>query len=418
MGDVGVATERTGAGTGGGLGAYRGVLGLPGVAALTVVGFFARIPSAAAPITLTLHVVLTLRHGWAAAGLVGAAATVGMAVGAPLLGRLVDRRGLRPMLVLTVLAEAVYWGVAPYLSYPALLVGAFAGGVLGLPVYSVIRQSLAALVPPRQRRPAFALDSMSVETSYIIGPALGAFLALQVSTPAVMWMVGAGWVASGLALMVLDPPTRTPRAPIDGPTPPVRDWLDLRLLGALLATSAAVFVVFGTELSMIAGLETSGQAGWIPVVNAVWCLASLGGGFVYGAARRSPPLAMLVAGLAAVSLPVALGGPWWSYALLLVPAGLLCAPSLAASAEAVSVLAPEHARGTVTGLHGSANTLGGAAATPLTGLLIDHGSPAVAILAVGAVGIALATAAGLAVRRPRTPVAVATVASSAGSQAI
>ena len=70
---------------------YRAVLGLPGVAALTGVGFLARIPSAAAPITLTLHVVLTLGHGWAAAGLVGAAATIGMAIGAPLLGRLVDR---------------------------------------------------------------------------------------------------------------------------------------------------------------------------------------------------------------------------------------------------------------------------------------------------------------------------------------
>jgi MFS family permease len=394
------------------------VLRLPGVTALTGVGFFARIPSSAAPIALTLHVVLTLGHGWAAAGLVGAASTVGMAIGAPLLGRLVDRRGLRPMLVLTLLAEAAFWGAAPYLSYPALLAGAFVGGVLGLPVYSVIRQSLGALVPPQQRRPAFALDSMSVERSYIIGPAVGALLSLQVSTPFAMWMVGAGWVASGIALMVLDPPTRMREAPTDRPAPPVREWLDARLFGALVATVAAVFVIFGTELSMIAGLETSGQAAWIPVVNTVWCLASLTGGFVYGAGRRSPTLPVLVAGLAAVTMPVALGGPWWSYALLLVPAGLLCAPSLAASAETVSGLAPEHARGLVTGLHGSAITLGGAVATPLTGLLIDHGSPAVAILTVGAVGIVLAAAAGIAVRRLTRPALGAPVAPSAGSQPI
>jgi MFS family permease len=398
---------------------YRAVLGLPGVAALTGVGFLARIPSAAAPITLTLHVVLTLGHGWAAAGLVGAAATIGMAIGAPLLGRLVDRRGLRPMLVLTTAAEAVFWGAAPYLSYPVLLVGALLGGLLGLPVYSVIRQALAALVPLERRRPAFALDSMSVEISYIIGPALGAFLALQVSSTAAMWMVGAGWVASGVALMLLDPPTRMPQTRADVPAPPVREWLDLRLLGALAATTAAVFVVFGTELSVIAGLETTQQAAWIPVVNTVWCLASVTGGFVYGAARRTPALPVLVAGLAAVTLPVALGGPWWSFALLLVPAGLLCAPSLAASAEAVSGLAPEHARGLVTGLHGSAITVGGAVATPLTGLLIDHGSPAVAILTVGSVGIALAVVAGLAVRRPARPAVRSQVAApSAGSQPI
>ncbi|MFD1530675.1 MFS transporter [Pseudonocardia aurantiaca] len=261
---MGVATEQAEPGAHRGIAAYRAVLGLPGVGALTAVGFLARIPSAAAAITLTLHVVLTLDHGYAAAGLVGAAATVGMAIGAPLLGRLVDRRGLRPMLVITMFAETVFWGVAPWLSYPALLAGALFGGLLGLPVYSVIRQSLAAMVPPVRRRAAFALDSMSVETTYIIGPALGALLALQVSTSVAMWAVGAGWFVSGAALMLLNPPTRTPPSPTDAPAPPVREWLDLRLLGALAATTAAVFVVFGTELAMIAGLQTSGQAAGSP----------------------------------------------------------------------------------------------------------------------------------------------------------
>ncbi len=378
--------------------AYREVLRLPGVAPLTAVAFLARIPASAAAITLTLHVVLTLGHGYGAAGLVGASATVGMAIGAPLLGRLVDRRGLRTMLVLTLCAEAVFWTVAPWLPYPALLVGALLGGLLGMPVYSVIRQSLAALVPPPRRRPAFALDSMSVELSYIIGPAVGTLLALQLTTTVGMWVVGAGWVLSGFALWALNPPTRAPEPPIAGAIPRVRQWLDARLVAALLATSAAVALVFGTELSMIAGLQTSGQAAWIPVVNAAWCLASLAGGFVYGAASRSRSLFALVAGLGVATLPVAFGGPWWSYALLLVPAGLLCAPSLAASAEAVSALAPEHARGLVTGLHGSAITLGAAVGTPLAGLLIDLASPAAAVVVVGSAGVLVAVIAALLAR--------------------
>ncbi len=308
----------------GAVASYRAVLGLPGVAALTGIAFLARIPATAAAIVLTLHVVLTLDGGYAGAGLVGAAATVGMAAGAPLLGRLVDRRGLRPMLVLTLCVETVFWSAAPWLSYPALLAGAFAGGLMGLPVFSVVRQSLAAMVPAPQRRAAFALDSMSVELSYILGPAIGTLLALQVSTPVAMWAVGAGCVLSGIGLWILDPPTRTERAGA-APQPTVR-WLDRRLVAALLATTAAVAVVFGTELSMIAGLQTTGQAVWIAVVNASWCLASLAGGFVYGAARRSVSLYSLVACLGAATLPVALGGPWWSYALLLVPAGMLCAP--------------------------------------------------------------------------------------------
>ena len=400
------STIRTVDAHGTGLRAYRAILAIPGVGAVTAVSFLARLPASASAITLTLHVVLTLDHGYAAAGLVGAAATVGMAIGAPLLGRLVDRRGLRTMLVLTLSAQAVFWGVAPLLPYPALLASALVGGLLGVPVYSVMRQSIAVLVPPERRRTAFALDSMSVEISYIVGPAVGALLALQASSAAAMWVIGASWLVSGGALMLLNPPTRGPETAGSGPPPPVRQWLDLRLLGALLATMAAVVVVFGTELSMIAGLEIGGQAGWIPVVNTVWCIASLVGGYVYGAARRSRSLPLLVGCLGAAALPVALAGPWWSYALLLIPVGALIAPSMAASAETVSVLTPEHVRGLVTGLHGSAITLGATIATPLAGLLVDIASPAAAVLVVGAIGLGAAAVVALLGARSRREVDV------------
>lgn len=379
--------------------AYREVLALPGVTPLVSLSLVARVPASAAAITLTLHVVLTLDLGYAAAGAVGAASTIGMAIGAPLLGRLVDRSGLRMMLTVTICAGSVFWALAPYLSYPALLVGAFLGGLLSFPVYSIIRQALAAAVPEARRRPAFALDSMSVEVSYIIGPAAGSLLVVTLSSTVAMWCIGAGWVLSGLAFAVLNPLTRAGDPADDGAAPPVRSWLTARLLGALLATAAAVLVIFGTELSVIASVQEAGPVYAIAAVNAVWCIASLAGGFLYGAARRALTAPLLVAALGVATLPVAFGGVWWTFALLLIPAGLLCAPSLAAGSEAVSALAPEQARGVVTGLHGSATTLGAAAGTPLAGLLIDIASPAVAILTVGAVGVLLAGVAALLSRR-------------------
>jgi MFS family permease len=379
----------------GGLRQYRAVLRLPGVTPLVVLSLLARIPASAAAITLTLHVVLTLGLGYAAAGTVAAASTIGMAIGAPLLGRLIDHRGLRTTLALGLVVEGVFWGVAPFLPYPALVAGALGCGVLGLPLYSVVRQVLAALVPEAQRRPAFAIDSMAVELSYIVGPTVGTLLVLQLSSTAALWAVGVGWVASGVALWVLNPPTRAPGGEDGAPRPPVREWLDRRLAAALLATTAAVVVVFGTELSVIAGLQVSGQAAWIPVVNAVWCIASLTGGFVYGALSRSPALSVMTAAIGVAALPAALGSTWWSYALLLLPCGLLLAPSLAASSETVSRLAPEHARGVVSGLQGSAITLGAAAGTPLAGLLIDLASPGTAVLVVGLVGLGVAVAARL-----------------------
>lgn len=374
-------------------GAYRDVLRLPGVRALSAFGFLARIPATAAPFTLTLHVVLGLGHGYAAAGLLAAATTVGMGIGAPLLGRLVDARGLRVMLVAALTATVGFWGAAPYLGYRWLLVGAFVGGVLGLPVFSLVKQSMAVLVPEERRRAAFAVDSMSVELSYIIGPAAGTLVAVQLSTTAALWLVGGGLTLACVALYALNPPTRS-AVRVERRHDRER-WLDRRLVAALVASGAAVGVLFGTELAVIASLQTSGQATWIAVVNGVWCLASLAGGYVYGRARRGLPLPLLVAGLGVATLPVALGGPWWTFALLLVPAGALCAPSLTASSDVVTRLAPEHARGLVTGLQSSAMTLGTAVASPLSGAVVDAASPAAAILVVGGGCVLVAAVAAL-----------------------
>ncbi|WP_161631730.1 MFS transporter [Pseudonocardia asaccharolytica] len=383
-----------------GIATYRDVLALPRVGALSLTGFLVRIPASAAAITVTLHVVLGLGHGYAAAGAVGAANTIGMALGAPLLGRLIDRRGLRPVLVLTTCAEIGFWSAAPWLPYPALLAGALLGGLLALPVYSVIRQAIAALVPTERRRPAYALDSMSVELSYILGPAIGTALAVGVSTTVAMIAVGAGYALGGVALCLLNPPTRA-EAPRDvrRETGPIAEWLTPQLVATLLATTAAAAVIFGSELGVVAALQSSGQAGLIGVVIGAWCLSSLVGGYLYGTAQRSRSLYALVAALGLATLPVALGGPWWTFALLLVPAGLACAPSLTASADTVAALAPERVRGLVTGLQGSAITLGAAFGAPLAGALIDAFSPAAAIATAGLVGVAMAGVAALVARR-------------------
>ena len=61
-----------------GLRAYRAVLAVPSLRRLLPVAFLVRIPATATAITLTLHVVLQMGLGYAAAGLVVAASTVGM----------------------------------------------------------------------------------------------------------------------------------------------------------------------------------------------------------------------------------------------------------------------------------------------------------------------------------------------------
>lgn len=374
-----------------GIGAFADVLRRPGVGTITGIGIAARIPATAVGVTLTLHTVLTLGYGFGAAGLVAAAVPTGMAVGAPLLGSVIDRFGLRPMVVLTTTSGLLFWSVAPLLGYAGLLAAAFVAGVLTLPVFSLVRQVIAAIVPAGHRRPAFALDSMSVELSYMTGPAIGSLLTVWLGSAVSLRVIGAGFVLAGLALWWLDPPVRADGgAARSEPRPPVRSWLSRPLVGALLTVTAAVIAIMGTEFAFVAALTAADQAWAIALVNAGWCLASLVGGFAYGAARRAVPLPLLLAVLGLLTLPAALASSWWGLLLLLLPAGLLVAPTLAAGSDAVGGLAPDRVRGLVTGLQGSATTLGIAIANPLSGFLVDAVSPGAAIAVCGSVAVVFA----------------------------
>ncbi|WP_194822033.1 MFS transporter [Micromonospora sp. S-DT3-3-22] len=368
---------------------YRQALAQPGLRALLLVAVLARIPLTATGVTLTFYVVLELGRGYGAAGLVGAASVAGAAIGSPLLGRLVDRRGLRPVVAVTTVVEAAFWVSAPTLSLPLLLPAAFVAGLFALPVFSVVRQSIAALVPAQRRRPAYALDSMSMELSFMIGPALAVALATAVSPRVTLWAVGAGIVGAGIVLWLLDPPTRSADESV-GPQPrvPRRQWLTSRLLAVFAVSAAATLVLGGTDVAVVAVLRAGGEVGWTGAVLTAWAIASLIGGFAYGAVRRSfSPLA-LAALLSLCTIPVGLGGGhWWLLCLTLLPAGLLCAPTIAATADAVSRLAPAGVRGEAMGLHGSATTVGIALGAPLAGAVIDASVPLWGFVVTGAVGL-------------------------------
>lgn len=374
---------------------YRQALALPGLRPLLLVSVLARIPFTASGVALTFYVLLDLHRGYAAAGLVGAAMTVGAAFGAPMLGRLVDRYGLRPVLALTTVAEAVFWATAPTLSYPLLVPAAVVGGLLNLPLFSVIRQSIAAIAPVEQRRPAYALDSMSVELSFMIGPALAVALATTVAPRFTLYAVGAAIVASGLALFLLNPPVRGADEPV-GPRQPVsrRTWLTPRLLGVYAVSAACTLVLGGADVAVVAALRADGEVNWTGLVLTVWALASLVGGFAYGAITRPISPLVLMAGLSLCTIPVGLGGGnWWLLCLALIPAGLLCAPTIAATADAVSRLAPAGARGEAMGLHGSSITVGVALGAPLAGAMIDlTASAAWGFAVTGLIGILVALA--------------------------
>ncbi|MFF4417270.1 MFS transporter [Streptosporangium sp. NPDC001559] len=373
---------------------YRRLLSVPGVRSLLLVGMVARIPATATGITLTLHVVNGLGLGFAQAGLAATASAIGTAVGSPLAGRFIDRRGLRPVILVTSLAQLAFWATAWALPFPALLAATALAGLLSLPLFSVIRQCVAAMVPLEQRRLGFSLDSMIIELSYMTGPALGVLGVTLLGSTWTMCVVGVGLVGAGATLFALNPPVRSAEEAREiaktGEPVSRRGWLTPAFVGLLGTVCAATFVLTTTELSLVAVMKQSGDTAWTGLAIGVWCAYSLLGGFVYGGLSRGFSPLLLIGAMGALTIPVGLVGDDWRWLMVaLVPAGVLCAPGLSATVDTLSRWVPAGARGEAMGLHGTALLIGGAASAPMGGALIDSWGPGWAFAVAGLVGVVM-----------------------------
>jgi MFS family permease len=362
------------------------------MASLLGVSLLARVAITADVMALTMYVVLGLDKSYAAAGGVAAAMTAGLALGGPLLGRMIDRRGARVVLLVTVVTQAGFWLSVPSMSYRFLLAAAFVAGGLMVPAQVVTRQAIAALTTPSQRRPAFALEAVQGELSYMVGPPLVILFAAQVSPEVVAWCVGAAIVAGGAGIALLNPPLLTEDEADADPVarPRRREWLGPRLIAVLVLALGTTMVLSGTDLAIVATLQEAGQVSWGAVVVAVYGVASVTGGLVYGVLPRPLPTWLLLGLLALATMPAALAHDWPWLCVAGAGAGLLAAPTLSAVADAVSRLAPAGARGEATGMQSSAQSAGFAFGSPITGAAIDVSTPGGGFVAAGLAGLAAA----------------------------
>ncbi|VVJ22955.1 Uncharacterized MFS-type transporter [Amycolatopsis camponoti] len=395
---------------------YRRVLSVPRVPSTMALMFLARLPMTMNGVLMTLYIVTGLGRGYGAAGLVGAGVTLGMALGAPLLGRCFDRYGLRPVVAVCGIGTTVFWIAAPHLPYAALAAVAIPGGMLSVPAGSLARQVLATLVPAAERRAAYSLDTISIEATFMIGPAIGIAAITTLSPTFTLTALGVLFGGTAFLIWLVDPPIRESMEPGASTTrPPLRSWLTGRLVATLLIAAGALFVLVGTELATLAALRANGDIGVTGLVIAVMCAASIIGGIVHGAVKKSLPQGLLMLLLALLVVPVGLADqPWWLLMLVLIPTNLVCAPTLAATTETVSRIAPPQVRGEAMGLQDASTRLGLALGSPVVGFAIDHSSPAWGFAAAGLGGLVIA-AAGLLHRRTPEP-AVEPVPALAESQ--
>jgi MFS family permease len=375
---------------------YRRVLPVPALRQALVLGVLVRIPIFAGGVLLTLHVVQTLHRSYGAAGLVSGAATICIAVSGPWRGRLLDSKGLRRVVLPSLVVTAVCWSIAPFVGYLPLLLLAALAGLFIVPTFSIIRQAVIAAVPEGDRRTALALDSVAVELSFMVGPLVGVWAATIWPTAWVLFSIEMLGVVAGVGLWLANPVMHADRAATDEWTDdppqnlPRSAWFRPRFLAVCGAAAATTIVLSGSDIAIVAALREFGQISLIGPVLAIWGLGSVIGGLVYGILRRSIPAFLLLGGLSLATIPIALAPSVWPFAVLAFLAGLLCAPTITATVDQVSRVVPDAARGEAMGWHGSFMTGGSALGAPVAGLAIDQWGWRGGFVSVSLVGLAVA----------------------------
>ena len=247
-----------------GLARYRALFHVPHVRRLVLSGLLARLPMGMIGLALLL---LVRENGgsYSAAGAVSGAYFVATAVGAPIAGRLVDRRGqTRILLPRAVIFPALLFAVCALalLDAPlaAVAVCAAAAGALMPPVGASLRALWPRMFADAElRAAAYALEASLQEITFIVGPLLVALLTAAVS-PVLALAVAAVIGGVGTTLIALAPPVRAWR-PDERHAGSILGALESRGVMTIISLSVCLGVGFGaTEVGFPAFAEGHGGA--------------------------------------------------------------------------------------------------------------------------------------------------------------
>jgi MFS family permease len=369
----------------------------PGVARLLLLSLVARAPEAVIGLLFLLR-TRDLGGSYALAGAVSAAAGVGMAFGAPLLGRAIDRVGQPVVLVLSVTIASVTALVAGLLpnSSPAwiLLPFALVSGAFQPPIAPCLRALFGHIVPdPTVRHAALAVEASTQEITFMVGPLV--FISLIAAHDPALGLITAS-VALFLATVLFA------RSPESRAMPATRERrsagaspLKRASIRTLLAITTGIGFTFGAaEVAISASAEEAGRPAALGLLLAAYCIGSLVAGLwsAHHGPASSPIRALLVL-LAASTVGhglLAVAPNLWTVGAVLVVAGAAIAPLFATVYGLCGKLAAE---GTVTEAFtwlGSGMFAGAAFGAAAAGGLVSLASPAAAFAAAAAAtGLAL-----------------------------
>jgi MFS family permease len=366
----------------------------PGVPALFASSIIARLPLATFGIVLLVHAE-RLTGSFAVAGLVSGAYAIARGVGAPLLGRLVDRCGQTIVLLSSAAASALLLTVVALLPPSApravLVVLAAAIGLATPPLAACVRTLLPDVLSDSDALPAaYAFESTALELTFIFGPPL----ALGVGA---LWSTGAALACGAFVLLAATtafaaqpasrswrPLPHTPRSRGGSLRSPA-----IRTLGLILICVGAVFGA--VDVGVLDTAKALGSAAAAGPLLGLWGVGSLLGGIAAtrlgGGARRARGLVALLGALTLghAALAAATGSVLAIGAVLLI-AGASIAPTLATIYAMVDKAAPT---GTLTEAFAwllTAASTGAAAGAASAGAVAQTADPIAVFALAGAAG--------------------------------
>ncbi len=334
---------------------YLGVWRIPGAPMILVVGVLARLGIGMTPLALLL-LVEQVTGRYAAAGIAGGVFALAGAALSPVAGRIADRVGPAPVLLVTAVAHP--FALAALLlasrgggdALTAMVLAAALAGATYPPLTAAIRRAWNDLTEPGTGRHALRATAMAAETSlfelvFVLGPLLvAAFVVL--ADPAAALVGSAVVTLVGTLLIARSRVMRDRRAQTADTR--TRGLGPLRVDGfpVLLVAVAGVGAAFGAAGVVVPAYATThgGSDGLGGVLLGVWGIGSAVGGIWFGTRRPAMALtrqfawllgavAVSFAVLAVMPNPVALG-------IALVIGGATIAPALTVENNLVGRIAP------------------------------------------------------------------------------
>ena len=327
---------------------YAEFIRQPDVARLLLVGLVSRLPIGMVGFSMLVFLRETLGN-FADAGAAVGVDFVACAAVAPIVGRIVDRHGPRRVLSVTGVMQplslaATLWAARHGMSFAAVAFFAGLSGIFSTPTTTLTRTMWRHRFEREEdRRTAFALDSVTIEINFTLGPAfIAAVLATYGSTVA----FGCAIVAVVVALLVfMASPALRYFKPGDGGA--------RHLLGPL--TEPRLWLIYATTfgLTVCLGLMEVGYPAygtWLAapalggLLLGVNSLGSAVGGSLYGGLHfRASVERQFACAMGLMALPLLLHAaplPLALFAVAAFLAGAIIAPTIAAQSVLVSRLAP------------------------------------------------------------------------------